>query len=447
MSGNAGYMLLSKVVDEDRLDILRKYGIDRTHFGTAGEQRAYDFVQSYAESNGQAPSYAAVAGAVPEFDEHYMPDVSDAYEWLAGQVKDSAGKAEIAQVVDGYLAKAINTESTENVIDRLQSELERIKIGTGVRKDVGRTLADIKSDMQREFYDREAGKSFTMWQTPFPGLNEAIGGLYSGDVYGVMAESGRGKTYLLVVLVDELLRQGANVLVKSFEVKEYSWIARLVSVITAREGLFDKPDVKESLGIPIRAILSGKMDEYIRDNFLGVVEKLDEYYDGNLYFQGKSGKELTRSLNDLERELSAGDVDVVVMDPFYGLTDVYGKNANNTKGGAAEQAASRFEYICGDANVVGIYTVQATVEKKAEDDEGDRELKIPTRDQVKTSKRLLEIASLLIGFDSVKRPDEIAGMAALGLEKARDGGEDVEIELVSMLDYGVLKEPDVTDQF
>ncbi|RSL28956.1 hypothetical protein D7Z54_33815, partial [Salibacterium salarium] len=106
MSGsNAGYMLLSKVVDEDRLDILRKYGIDRTHFGTAGEQRAYDFVQSYAEQNGQAPSYAAVAGAVPEFDEHYIPDVSDAYEWLAGQVKDSAGKADLVSLFDDDIAK------------------------------------------------------------------------------------------------------------------------------------------------------------------------------------------------------------------------------------------------------------------------------------------------------------------------------------------------------
>mgnify|MGYP001199821874 CR=1 FL=1 len=447
MSGNIGYMLLSKIVDENRVDVLRKYGIKRSTFATQGERKVYDYVIDYEKTNGDCPSYAAVADAVPEFDENYMPDVTDSFEWLASKIKKNEGKRRIESLVNDYLAENINKSDTEDIIEHLQSELESIRMGTRVRKKIGRTLADIKKDVLTEFYEREKGKSFTLWKTPFPTLNKAIGGLYSGDVYGVMAESGRGKTYLLVVLVDELLRQGANVLVKSFEVKEYSWIARLVSVITAREGIFENENVSEALGIPVRAILSGKMEDYVRDNFVGVMENIDKYYEGNLYFQGKSQRELTRTLNDLERELSEGDIDAVVLDPFYGLTDVYGRNANKTAGGAAEQAATRFEHICGDHNVVGIYTVQATVEKKAQDEEGARELKIPTRDQVKTSKRLLEIASILIGFDSVKRPDEVAGMAAIGIEKGRDGGEDLEIELVSMLDYGVLKEPDVTDQF
>ncbi|MFZ4454268.1 AAA family ATPase [Salibacterium aidingense] len=384
---------------------------------------------------------------MPEFDEHYMPDVSDSYEWLAGQVKDRAGKADITKLVDGYLSTAINEESTQNVIERLQSELERIKMGTTVRQDIGRTLTDIKSDMEREYVERESGRSFTIWKTPYESLNDVIGGFFTNDVYGIMAESGRGKTYLVVMILDCLLRQGAKVLVKSFEVKEYSLIARLISVITSQEGVYNVEDTSERLGIPVRSILSGKVEEHVRDNYFDVLRNLDSYYDGELYLQTKGQEELTRSLDDLERELATGQVDVAIIDPFYSLDDVYGRNANKTTGGAADEAAARFETIIGKYGVVGMYTVQAEVKKKEKTDEGMRELRLPTREDVKTSKRLLAIATILLSFDSVKAPDEVAGQALIGVEKGRDGGEDLEIELVSMLDYGVLKEPDVTDQF
>ena len=155
-----------------------------------------------------------------------------------------------------------------------------------------------------------------------------------------------------------------------------------------------------------------------------------------MYLQAKSDESLTRTLDELESELSRADVDVVVLDPFYGITDVYGRNQNRTTGGAAEQAATRFENIIGDNDVVGIYAVQATVEKKITDDDGRRELNLPTRDQVKTSKRLLDIATNLISFDSL----ENEGRALLGIEKGRNGGEDFRLELTALFDYGVLEE-------
>ncbi|MEV2437279.1 AAA family ATPase, partial [Paenibacillus larvae] len=215
--------------------------------------------------------------------------------------------------------------------------------------------------------------------------------------YGIMAESGRGKTYLLIAIVDKLLRQGASVLVKSYEVKEYVWLARLISVATAVDGLFKDEETQTPLGIPNKAILSGKLEDFVRENFEDVVSKLADYYPGKLYFQGKGGSELTRTLDDLERELQTNKVDVVILDPFYGLSDVYGRNANKTAGGAAEYAASRFERIVGENDVVGFYSIQATVEKKRLDEEEQRELKTPKRDQVKTTKRLLDIATVLLG--------------------------------------------------
>ena len=150
--------------------------------------------------------------------------------------------------------------------------------------------------------------------------------------------------------------------------------------------------------------------------------------------QAKGDAELTRSLDELDQELAERpDIDVLVVDPIYGFSDTYGKNSNKTAGGAAEQMARRFETLVGVHNVVGIYAVEATTDKKATGDDEARELRLPDRDKVKTSKALLEVATVLFAFDSVD------GRARLGIEKGRDGGEDFTLELVAMLDYGVLR--------
>lgn len=438
-----GESLLSKICDNNAVEMLDKYGIERDHFSTETERAAYDFIRKYASENGgNAPSYAALVSDIPDIE--YVPDVSDSFEYLSRKLKDSAGKRRFAEFVERELPKLYQSLDTESLISTLTEELENIKIRTSVRKKIGRTAEEISQSMRDEYMRRAEGKSFKVWKTPFPSLTSEIGGFFSGDVYGIMAESGRGKTYLTCAIVDSLLRQGANVLVKSFEVKEYVWMSRLISVATAVDGLLYDDERGQELGIPNKAILSGKLDDYIRDNFFDLLDRFSAYYPGKLIFQGKSGKELTRTLDDLDRELYTENIDVVVIDPFYGLADVYaGNNRNRTTGGAAEYAATRFEQIIGNHDVVGIYTVQATVEKKTINDGESRELKIPTRDQVKTSKRLLDIATNLIGFDSVEKE----GIASLGLEKGRNGGEDFRLDLLALFDYGVLKEVPKVDEF
>jgi replicative DNA helicase len=431
-------LLFSKIIDENNPQALVKYGITERDLTTDGERATYQFITDYSAKNGgAAPSYANVVAQCPSFI--YTPMVSDQYEYLAKQIKQQSAVSQFeAFVNEGELQQLFNEygeKDMQTFIDVLQKELESIKMNTNIRSSVGRTLTEIKSDVKAEYEKRAEGKSAKRWDTPFKGLTQEIGGWFSGDIYGIMGESGRGKSYLSAKIIDSLLRQGAKVLWKSYEVKEYVSIARLISIATATDELL-VDELGRKVGIPNKKILSGNLDDIVRDKFIEVIDTLDSYYPGQLFFQGKSGKELTRTLDDLERELMQGGVDAVVIDPFYGLTDVYGKNANKTAGGAAEYAATRFEQIIGDHDVVGFYTVQATVEKKQTDEAGERELKMPTRDQVKTSKRLLDIATNLIGFDSVEKQH----IAMLGIEKGRNGGEDFRLELTALFDYGVLRE-------
>ncbi|MCY8348072.1 DNA helicase [Bacillus haynesii] len=444
---NYGVLLLSKVIEQNDPNALLRFNITAEDLPTEGERKALRYITEYAEKHGgQAPTAEMVANEVPDFQPDFNIEAN--YEYLAEKLRKQAALREFVDIAEKELPERFSQaqDNPEELFSWLTEKVESLKIRTNVRSSIGRTLSEIKESFRDEYKKREEGKSFRIYKTPFPTLDNEISGWFTGDIYGIMGESGRGKTYLVCRILDSLLRQGANCLVKSFEVKEYTFISRLISIATAvDEVLID--ELGRKVGIPNKAILSGKLDDVVREKFFEVLELLDSYYPGTLYFQGKSGSELTRSLADLERELSTGKIDAVFLDPFYGISDVYGKNVNKTAGGAAEYAATRFENIVGDYDVVGFYTVQATVDKKEVSENGSRELRIPTREKVKTTSRLLDIATNLIGFDSVSKE----GIAGIGIEKGRNGGEDFILELIALFDYGVLREfpkgEDVADQF
>ncbi|MCD9024367.1 DnaB-like helicase C-terminal domain-containing protein [Cohnella silvisoli] len=432
--------LISKIVDANDIPALDRFGIQREHLLTETERKSYDFLRKYsAENQGNAPSYAVLIQNVPDFV--YIPNVTDSYEYLSRQIKESYGKRSIGEFLNdgsGEIARKYaeigKTATLDEFISLLTGKFSEITIGTNVPVSPGKSLLEISQEFRAEYEKRKAGKSFKLWRTPFASLNESIGGLYSGDIYGIMAESGRGKTYLSEVITDELLRQGARVLVKSYEVKSYPWVSRLISIITAREGAVSHADIAQKVGLPNKAILSGNLEGDIETYFFDVLAALNEYYPGTLYLQAKSDAGLTRTLADLDRELHMTELDAVIIDAFYNLDDCYGRNANKTAGGAAEQAARKLERIIGEHDVVGIYTVQAHTERQETEEGEHRTLKLPQRDQMKTTKALLEITTNLFTFDAVN------GNGRLGVDKGRNGGEGFTVELVALMDYGVLRE-------
>jgi replicative DNA helicase len=438
MNAMANYaeQLISKICDDNDVGAITRYSITESDFATETERRAFCFVLQHSDANkGQAPSYATLVGEIDGFT--YIPAVTDSYEFLAKRLKDAAGRRQFAEWFESGQITANFSEMTAEEFGRyLREESDRIMMGTSVRVLNFKTFDTLRHEFRTEYEKRKDGRSFKLWKTPFPSLNDEIGGLYSGDIYGVMAESGRGKSYLIACLVDELLRQGAKVLVKSYELKAYLWLSRLLSIITAREGALDHAEIAQKVGIPNKAILSGQLDGEIEEYFLRMVDALNEYYPGELFLQAKGDRDLTRTLADLDRELQQHpEIDAVVIDPFYGLSDVYGTNANRTTGGSAEQAARKFEQIIGANDVVGIFAIQADSRKgKDADEDGRREISLPDRSRVKTTAAVLEIATNLFAFDAVD------GNGRIGVEKGRNGGEGFTIDLLALMDYGVLRE-------
>jgi hypothetical protein len=448
----AGMRMISKVSDLGDAKVFKRFSLSADYFATELERKLVNYIEAYGERNaGKAPSPEELGAEFPEFADEYFPNVPASFEALAEEVKnDWAEREQIRFFRENYARLAEKMRGTD-LVKAVREHLEQIESAATTKKKIGYTLAELGQMGREEYERRKSGKSFKVWKTPFPSLDEGITGLFSGDVYGIIAESGRGKSYLTIAFIDELLRQGATVLFKSYELKWYTVFSRLISIATARDELFFDERVNQKVGIKIRGILAGKLDEQEEAAYFEIAEKLDEYYPGKLILQAKSDDHLTRSLADLDRELTANpDIDVVVIDPFNNLSDVYdGRNTNKTTGGAAEYAARWFERIIGEHDVVGLFTIQATIETSAKEKEqvreGNREIKLPTRDQVKTTKAALEIVSNLFSFDNVN------GNARIGTEKGRNGGEGVTVDLIALLDCGVIREvpsgDDVSNQF
>src|SRR5690606_14491957 len=102
-------MLLSKLIDNNDVKALKRFGIDADHFETAGERETYRFIVDYAERNrGQAPDFRTVVAECQSFD--YQPNVEDSYEFLARQIKDRAAKRMFNDLVSGkYFEKYSQT--------------------------------------------------------------------------------------------------------------------------------------------------------------------------------------------------------------------------------------------------------------------------------------------------------------------------------------------------
>src|SRR5690625_1138905 len=231
-------LFLNKVITEDDVSALGRYNVTIDDMHSDIDRNTLRFIEEYAKDNGgKAPSYAAVASSVEGFE--YIPEVSDSYSYLTKQLKDyTAQRMIVGWFESGEFERKLNEMGGKEFADDwLTKMLDTVKIRTDVRESVGRTLDDIGRSMKDEYLKRELGESFKLWKTPFSLLNKEISGFFSGDVYGIIAESGRGKTYLIMKMVDSLLRQGANVLLKSFEMKEYIVMARLISIAVAIDEL------------------------------------------------------------------------------------------------------------------------------------------------------------------------------------------------------------------
>lgn len=429
-----GKLLLNKVVEDGTTTPLTRHNITLADMHTDVDKATYKFITEYAEDNaGKAPSYATVATSVEGFE--YVPEVSDTYAWLTGKIKEHTAQQ---LVVDwfrkGDFERKLNELGGEKFINEwLPTQVDAIQTQTNVRQAVG---TDIKRDNEKfmaEYERRKAGESFRVWKSKF----SAIGEYVSSNLYTVFGKSGRGKSVITLEEAIHAAAQGANVLIYSMEMGWYEVMVRIYVSISGEEGVTTAHHngIDMSAGFDSRDVRLGQLSDEFETAFRFFIDTLNDRIAGNITLRAVDDEDFTdRSLRALAADIEATDADFVVIDPFYYLD--YEKNTSRTTGGDAANTSMMLRRLAGRTSTVIVAITQADETDESEDDDGERELELPKRKDVKKTKALLEDAAVLIGIDSAYKQ----GRGLVGVFKGRDGGEGNTSEILYMPGFGVVRE-------
>jgi replicative DNA helicase len=435
---NYGQMMLSKVIDNNDVSALKRFGIDADHFETAGERETYRFIVDYAERNrGQAPDFRTVVAECQAFD--YQPNVEDSYEFLAHQIKDHAAKRMFNDLVASNDLDANFQKDFESFAKWLTDSVESIKIRTSVRNKIGTDLKTVGEQFLAEYERRKSGDSFRVWKSKF----SVIGNYTSGNMYVVYGKSGRGKSVTSLEDAVEMALQGANVLIWSMEMSWFEVWVRLFVSMSGRKGLttteFNGMDL--DAGFNADELRKGQLSSEFETAFRFFVDTVNDEIPGNIIVRAVDDDEFVgRSIRDLEADILATKADVVIIDPFYYLD--YERNSSKTAGGDAAETSKKMRRLTGRLGVVTIAITQADEKQENKDDDGNRELKLPEREDVKKTKQLLEDAYMLIAVDT----DYKQGRGLIGINKGRDGGEGTSTEIIYIPQVGVVRELDAAEE-
>lgn len=439
---NYGILLLSKILDTNDVAALARLNISEGHFNTEAERKAYKFIRSYSEQNrGQAPSYATVTEECPGF--FYVPQVEDSYEYLTRKLLNESADAEFTKFInEGKLASMFesNRNDMQTFLSELTDELESIKIRTDVRNKVG---VSIKADGQAfldEYTNRKEGKSFKIWKSKFPKINEMVGGYLSGNMYAWGGRSGRGKSVFTMEEIIEAAMQGANVLVWAMEMSRFEWMARAYSSISARQGYVNAEigGVNYDVGFENRSLLTGKLSEEFEAGFRTFIAMLDgnDLMQGNITVRAADDTDfIKRDVRQLESDILQTKADVVLVDPIY-LMD-YEANTSKTSGGDVANTSKKIRRIAGYTNTVIHVVTQAEEVKDDKDDDGNRELRAPRRGEYKKTSSILEDSTYAFGIDSLD------GRGLIEQLKGRQGGEGLQVEVLYLPNFGIVREFEV----
>lgn len=436
-------MFLNKVIENNDVAALDRFNITEADMPTQAEKEAYRFIVDYAERNhGQAPSWATFAEAC---NVEYLPQISDSYEYLANEIKGQSAKIRLYEYLNGQFAEKFGVEKDgRKLLEDLSKYIESIKIGTNVRDKIG---TDVKNDTEKflaEYDRRKRGESFRTWKSKFSIIGEYI----SSNVYVVFGKSGRGKSVITLEEGIEAAMQGANVLIWSLEMGWFEVMVRIYVSVSARRGLMTTNigGLDLSAGFDSSDLRKGQLADEFEIAFKAFLAELNDFIPGNIIVRAVDDDDFnSRNLRALEADIKATNADVVILDPFYYLD--YEKNTSKTAGGDAAKTSKELRRLAGRTQTVIFAITQAEETKEEKDEDGNRELKLPQRENVTKTMQLLQDAYQLIAVDT----DYKQGRGLVGINKGRDGGEGEVTEILYIPQVGIVREMEVgesvADQF
>lgn len=448
---NYGESFLSKLLDKGNTLPITEYGINENDFETKSEKRVYNFITSYAKENGgRTPDFRTVVEYEPDF--YYREDESNTFAFMAKELKSNTARRMIVEMFNGNpnergvktgetVEEVVNNYDGNDAIKHLISELESIRMRTSVRNEVGTIVNKETQAYLDELKDRAAGKTLKIWRSKFPSMNKAIAGFFSGNMYTWFGRSGRGKSVFVMEEALESAMQGANVLIWAMEMSRFEFMSRVFASLSARKGVSNATidGIDYEVGFENRSLLSGNITDDWLERFELFLAELNDFVPGNIILRAADDDDfMDRSTDALRSDIKRTEADVVVIDAIYHMD--YEANTSRTAGGDAANTSKKLRAMAGQEKVVMHVITQAeedTNDKKQE----ERELNPPSRSEVKSTKQVTMDCVNLFAIDSKD------GGGMIRILKGRQGGEDSEIEVLYLPNYGLVKELEASEEY
>lgn len=201
MSVIAELQLLNKVLDEKDWGVVTENGLTVDHFPVMG--KVYSYIEGFKRTNGQVPTTDTV---LSQFDEFEIVEQESLESVLSDLREDRLHRATLPVLQN--VAEMIGNKQTEQALQVLKSESSRLLKDTS---SANRGYSYTQMAKQRgEKYDEIHGKydnGIIGVTTGFEPLDEAVGGLISGDeesdYFLVFAPSNMGKTLITTYMMSQ----------------------------------------------------------------------------------------------------------------------------------------------------------------------------------------------------------------------------------------------------
>jgi replicative DNA helicase len=430
-----GQSLLSKVCDEQDVAALKRHAIEADHFATEAERKALRYVLEYAQQNGgKAPDGAFLEHFADGF---YVPDCAMTFDSLSKNVKDDAFFREAQNLFTDSRFQRYLDEGDRNNFEKLLTEtLQKITLGTSVRKSVGTSLKNDVDGFLDQYDKIEAGESRKVWRSKFGRINDTVGGYTSGNIYAWYGRSGRGKSVLVTEEAIESAMQGANVLFWSMEMSQYEVLTRMYTSLSGREGIVvnNIEGIDRESGFDNYKLQNGLLDDDTKAKLRNFLRELNGQMTGDIILRAVDDADFhTRTTRELESDIETVNADVVVIDPIYYMD--FERNTSKTKGGDVAATSKQLRRLGGSTETAIHVITQADEVADETDEDGRRtEMRPPTRKELSKSKAILQDAALTLGIDTLD------GQGIIQINKGRSGGEGTQIELTYAPQYGLVCE-------
>lgn len=448
----------SKMLDTKASQAFNQYNIQEQCFITSDEIAIFRDIQKHIEENGTTPSPEELALKHDKFV--YVPSVSSSFDVLAQGIKSDFAKYEVLRLFQGKatpddphakaqnLADMINSQDGIEVLEWIQNQLEQVKKKATVSENMGLSLTEDTDWFIDEYDRRKEGKSFKVWKSRFPTINNILGGGYAGgNMYVWYGRSGRGKSIFTLEEAVEAAMQGAVVLFWGLEMIAFEVYCRAYASISARQGLFTAviDGINYETGFPSKDVLMAKLPDEFYEALKDFISNLNNIVPGKIIIRAVDDPTFTsRNVRQLEAEIEFLKADVAVVDPVYYLD--LEKNTSKTAGGDIAATSRKLRHLAGKTGaVLHVITQADEIKEQFDDSDGNRTLRPPRRNELSKSKQLLQDASQTMGIDTLD------GRGSISMGKGRHGGEDEQIECIFLPNFGIVREvpssTEATDQF